>query len=189
MEGPLGAGSARSARPGALLIHGIAAGMAGSVPAMPDSPASPPTASVTIRASAEDLYDLVTDVANMGRLSPECTGGKWLDGATGPAVGARFKGTNKRGMIRWSTVNRVVAADRGREFAFETDGSGARWTYRFQAQGDDTVVTESREMFKKRPASATFFATLLLGGTGAHDDEMNQGLRATLERLKAVAEG
>ncbi|MFZ4518182.1 MAG: SRPBCC family protein [Microthrixaceae bacterium] len=154
---------------------------------MPDSPAS---ASVTIRRSAGDLYDLVTDVAGMGRFSPECTGGHWLDGATGPAVGARFKGTNRRGFARWSTVNRVVAAEPGRVFSFETDGSGARWTYRFEPAGDGaTVVTESREMFRKRPATATFFATLFLGGTRSHDDEMDRGLLATLERIKAHAEG
>jgi hypothetical protein len=50
------------------------------------------------------------------------------------------------------------------------------------------VVTESREMFKKRPASATFFATLLLGGTAGHDQEMDDGMQATLDQLKAVAE-
>jgi len=146
------------------------------------------SASVSIDATADALYDLVTDVAAMGRLSPECTGGKWLDGATGPAVGARFKGTNKRGVIRWSTVNRVVAAERGKEFSFETDGSGARWTYRFESADGHTVVTESREMFKTRPKSAAFFSKYLLGGTDDHDQEMNQGLQATLDRLKAVAE-
>lgn len=101
---------------------------------MPDAPAS---ASVRIEASAEDLYDLVTDVAGMGRFSTECIGGDWLDGATGPAIGARFRGRNRRGWVRWSTVNRVVAAERGVEFAFETDGSGARWTYRFEPDGRD----------------------------------------------------
>jgi len=153
---------------------------------MPESPA---TASVTVNATPEALYDLVTDIPKMGRLSPECTGGKWLGGATGPVVGAKFRGTNKRGRIRWSTVNRVVEAERGKVFAFETDGSGARWTYRFEADGEATVVSESREMFKARPKSATFFATLLLGGTESHDAEMDQGLNDTLQRLKTVAEG
>jgi len=153
---------------------------------MSDSPAS---ATVTIEASPEKLYELVTDIANMGKLSPECTGGKWLGGATGPAVGAKFKGTNKAGMIRWSTVNRVVVAEPGKAFSFETDGSGARWTYHFEADGNSTVVTESREMFKKRPLLATVFASLLLGGTKSHDGVMDQGLQDTLNRLKAVAEG
>jgi hypothetical protein len=143
---------------------------------------------VRIEASAEDLYDLVTDVAGMGRFSTECIGGDWLDGATGPAIGARFRGRNRRGWVRWSTVNRVVAAERGVEFAFETDGSGARWTYRFEPDGDATVVTETREMFKPRPRSAAIFAKLLLGGAEAHDAEMDAGLRSTLERLRAHVE-
>jgi hypothetical protein len=146
------------------------------------------SATLTIAASAEHLYDLVTDVANMGRLSPECTGGAWLGGATGAAVGARFKGTNKRGMIRWSTKNDVVAAERGKVFSFETEGSGCRWTYTFEPDGEATVVTESREMFKQRPASAKFFSKWLLGGTAEHDQEMVDGMRATLERLKVLAE-
>lgn len=146
-------------------------------------------ASLTIAASPELLYDLVTDVSGMGRLSPECTGGKWLDGVTGPQVGARFKGTNKRGMIRWSTTSTVVAAEPGREFTFETPDSGARWSYLFEAEGDGTCVTESRRMYKERPTLAKWFATLLLGGTESHDQEMDAGMMVTLQRLKALAEG
>src|SRR3954470_3226665 len=90
-------------------------------PPMTDAPAPDPADSVSLRiaASPEALYDIVSDPAAMGALSPECVGGHWLDGATGPAVGARFKGKNKRGIARWSTKSTVVAADRGKEFAFE----------------------------------------------------------------------
>ena len=144
--------------------------------------------SLRIEADPERIYAIVTDVAQMGRLSPECTGGRWLGGATGPAVGASFKGTNKRGFARWSTTNRVVAATPGTEFAFETKQSGVRWTYRLQPDGDGTVVTESRALFKKRPASAKVFTKLLLGGVDEHDDELRAGMQTTLERLKVVAE-
>lgn len=144
--------------------------------------------SLVIDAPADRLYDIVSDVSKMGRLSPECTGGKWLGGATGPAVGARFKGHNRRGWARWSTTNRVVAANRGREFAFETLQSGARWGYRFDPTGDATTVTESHEMFRRRPAIAWVYATLMLGGAKEHDDEVKAGMRTSLERLKAVAE-
>jgi uncharacterized protein YndB with AHSA1/START domain len=146
--------------------------------------------SVTLRidAAPERIYAIVTDVAQMGRLSPECTGGRWLAGATGPAVGARFKGHNKRGIARWSTTNEVVAAEPGREFAFETQQSGTRWAYRFEPDGDGTLVTESRAAFKPRPLVARVFSALALGGVAEHDEEMRDGMRATLERLKAVAE-
>jgi uncharacterized protein YndB with AHSA1/START domain len=144
--------------------------------------------SLRIDAAPDAVYAIVTDVAQMGRLSPECTGGHWLDGATGPAVGAKFKGSNKRGFARWSTTNRVVEAEPGRAFSFETNESGTRWTYRLEPDGDGTLVTESRAAFKDRPLLAKVFSTLLLGGVDDHDDEMRDGMRQTLERLKAVAE-
>ena len=149
---------------------------------------SPDEVSIAISAPADRIYDIVTDVSRMGRLSPECTGGKWLGKADGPSVDARFKGTNRRGWARWSTTNTVVEANRGRAFAFETKQSGARWTYRFEPDGDATVVTESHSMFRRRPAVAWVFANLLLGGAQDHDDEVRAGMRATLLRLKEVAE-
>lgn len=160
-------------------------------PHMPGTASSSaPGDSVTVRiaAPAERLYDIVTDIAAMGRLSPECTGGRWLGGATGPAVGARFRGTNRRGIARWSTTNEVVVADAGREFAFETQQSGMRWTYRFEPDGDGTLVTEERAAFRPRPLLARAFTNLALGGSEDHEDELRAGMLATLERLRAVAE-
>lgn len=154
-------------------------------PATPD-PAD--SVSLRIAATPEALYAIVSDPEGLGRLSPECTGGRWLDGATGPAVGARFKGSNKRGFIRWSTTNTVVAADPGREFAFETKDSAMRWSYRFEPDGDGTLVTESRAPAGEYPWLAKAFTTVLLGGVGDHTTELRNGMRATLERLKATAE-
>ena len=144
--------------------------------------------SIRIDAAPDVLYDLVTDPANMGRLSPECTGGRWLDGATGPAVGARFKGSNKRGVIRWSTTATVVAAEPGREFAFEVGDSGIRWAYAFEPDGTGTVVTESRVASKPYPFIAKAFTTVLLGGVERHTQELRDGMAATLARLKELAE-
>ena len=157
---------------------------------MPDQPAPDPPDQVSlhIEAPPERIYDIVTDIAQMGRLSPECTGGRWLGDATGPAVGARFKGSNKRGIARWSTTNEVVAAEPGRRFSFETQQSAARWTYELEPDGSGTLVTERRELYKKRPTVAVIFTKLLLGGEDAHAEELRDGMRQTLERLKAIAE-
>jgi hypothetical protein len=56
-------------------------------------------ARVHIDAKPAELYDLVTDVTRMGEWSPECVRCVWLDGATGPAVGARFRGSNRRASL------------------------------------------------------------------------------------------
>ena len=154
-------------------------------------PADQPRDEVTLHMEAppDRIYEIVTDIAQMGRLSPECTGGKWLDGATGPAVGARFKGSNKRGFARWSTTNEVVEADPGKVFSFETQQSAARWTYRLEPDGTGTQVTETRELFKERPKVAVVFTKLLLGGEHGHDEELRAGMQQTLERVKQIAEG
>jgi uncharacterized protein YndB with AHSA1/START domain len=158
------------------------------MPAPHDPGHSGDHASVRIAAPADRIYALVSDPGQLGRLSPECVGGRWLGGATGPAVGARFKGRNKRGIARWSTTNEVVAADPGRAFAFRTQQSGVEWRYALEADGDGTVVTESRAEFKARPVVAKLFTRFALGGVEAHEDELRAGMEATLERLKAVAE-
>ena len=92
------------------------------------------------------------------------------------------------GRRRSSSSPAETEAEPGRVFSFETAQSGARWTYRLDPDGDATLVTESRGMFKDRPLLAKIYATLLLGGVEDHDDEMRDGMRQTLERLKAVAE-
>src|SRR5438309_5036388 len=98
-----------------------------------------------VNGPPEKLYELVTDVTRMGQWSPETVRCRWLGEATGPAVGARLKGRNRRGIARWTTTPVVVSAEPGREFAFET--ADTRWTYRFEPASDGgTELTESFEM-------------------------------------------
>lgn len=50
-----------------------------------------------IKASRERLWEMVSDVTRMGDWSPETTTAVWTGGATGPAVGAKFRGSNRHG--------------------------------------------------------------------------------------------
>ena len=146
------------------------------------------SASARIAASADRLYALVSDVARMGEWSPENVGGRWLGGVTGPSVGARFRGSNRRGWRRWSTTCTVVAADAGRRFAFDVSVAGvpaSRWTYEFTPDGDATVVTET--WTDRRPH---WFARLA-GATMGIDDMRahNQAnITTTLANLTSAAE-
>ena len=99
----------------------------------------------TIAASPERLYALISDLPRMGEWSPENDGGKWVKGATGPTVGAQFKGKNRNGWRRWSTMSTVVIANPASEFAFDVKAAGlkvARWGYRLAAVEGGTEVTE-----------------------------------------------
>ena len=58
---------------------------------------------IFIAAPPARVWELVTNLALMGQWSPEYQGGEWIDGATGPAVGGRLKGRNKREDREWGT--------------------------------------------------------------------------------------
>jgi hypothetical protein len=147
-------------------------------------------ASVHIDAAPELVYDLVSDVTRMGEWSPETYRCKWLDGGSGPAIGARFKGYNRRGRARWSNTLEVLIADRGREFAFRRDVlhcGVCDWRYRMEPQGAGTLLTESYEVREPDWAITNWFNGLVLG-VEDRDEDLVEGLQTTLERLKQVAE-
>lgn len=139
-------------------------------------------------APPERIWELVSDVTRIGSYSPETFEAEWLDGATGPQVGARFRGhvkRNGRGPVYWTTC-KVVAADPGRKFAF-TVMSGDKpvntWSYELVPAGEGTDVTESFQLADS-PLLKLYWA--LLGWARGRTNV--EGMRKTLERIKAEVE-
>src|SRR6185503_928681 len=95
-----------------------------------------------IEASPEALYDLIADVTRTPERTPDIVRCEWLVGATGPAVGARFKSTNRQGRgPNWSNKPVVTVADPGVEFSFtrtEPFAGTILWRHRFVAEGTGT---------------------------------------------------
>jgi hypothetical protein len=143
---------------------------------------------VTMKADPGQVWDLVSDVTRIGSYSPETLEAEWLDGATGPAVGARFRGhvkRNGRGPMYW-TVCKVTAAEPGREFAFDVL-AGSRtvntWRYVLRPVEGGTEVTESFQL-AANPLSRLYWA--LAGWARGKTNE--NGMRQTLERIRAQVE-
>jgi uncharacterized protein YndB with AHSA1/START domain len=140
-----------------------------------------------IAADPGTVYDLVSDVTRMSDWSPETTSCRWL-GAAGPAVGARFRGSNQHGGRRWSTTCTVTAADKGQRFAFSV-GWGpfpiSEWSYSIEPALEGCTVTES--WVDKRPVWMRISSPAVMGiiDRGAHN---RAGMQATLAALKAAAE-
>jgi Polyketide cyclase / dehydrase and lipid transport len=143
-------------------------------------------AQIVVDAPTAHVYDVVTDVTRMGEWSPETTKCEWIDGATGPAIGARFKGTNKRGFVSWSTKPTIVVADPGREFAFEV-GPDVRWSYRFDTEGTGTKITESFEMLRDIRWYYAIAERWLMRVKDRRAD-LERGMAETLQRIKQVVE-
>ena len=143
---------------------------------------------VTMTASAEQIWEVITDIANIGRYSPETFEAEWLDGAAGPALGAKFRGhvrRNEIGPVYWTTC-RVTACEPGREFGFEVlvgDRAVNNWHYRLTPSQGSTDVTESFHL----SASPLVSLYSVFGGQLRKRRNLRD-MRKTLERIKAVVE-
>ena len=102
-------------------------------------------------------------------------------------VGARFRGRNKRGLLRWSTTSTVRVADPPRHVDWEVDRSGMRWGYRIEPVDGGTRVTEYRQEVGPKPPSVRLAYALRLLGRDP-DAIVRAGMAETLARLKAGAE-
>jgi hypothetical protein len=131
---------------------------------------------------------MVSDVTRVGEWSPETRSAEWIDGATGPAVGARFKGHNKR-KGPWNTKCTVTAADPGKRFAFDVGKGETRWAYDIAPAADGCQVTESFEIVKVPGPFGRWSTKLGTGVTWAErEGDLVHGMEETLRRLKAAAE-
>ena len=148
-------------------------------------------ACLAMRAAPEVVYDLVSDLPRMGEWSPENQGGEWLDGAKGPAVGARFRGRNRR-KLPWTTTSVVTEADRGRTFAFavgKPEKPDTRWRYTFAGSADGGCeVTETCEL--NDPGAVWKLLTRFGVGVSwaQRPDDLRRGMEETLQKLKVAAE-
>ncbi|GAB3663015.1 SRPBCC family protein [Nocardioides korecus] len=99
--------------------------------------------SVEVAAPPEAVYDVVSDITRTGEWSPVCTSCWWDDEATAGQVGSWFTGRNELPTRTWETRSQVVAADRGREFAWQVGGDLVRWGYLLTPTATGTTLTET----------------------------------------------
>lgn len=144
------------------------------------------TAQLHIVAPADRVYALISDVTRMGDWSPETHACEWIGGATGPAIGAQFRGANHLGLIKWHTECTITAATPGEEFAFSVmhpnGREETRWRYTLTPTENGTDVTESYE-FLWCPLASRLLETVI-----PRDRQLRRGIHQTLERIADEAE-
>ncbi len=88
---------------------------------------------VDIKAPPAAVWPLVTDIGFPAAFSEEFLGARWDDGSDGPALGARFVGTNAHPAIgQWDVPCFVHRFVERRQFGWCTsdpDNPGARWCF------------------------------------------------------------
>ena len=137
------------------------------------------------------VWALVSDITKMGEYSPEVVEAEWLDGATGPAVGARYRGHVKRNenwpVLYWTTC-KITECVPGR--GLRVRGHHAR------PAGEHLALRVSCRPATEAPTSPSrsISATTSSPRSGARSEGSSasaateRDMLRTLERVKAVAE-
>jgi uncharacterized protein YndB with AHSA1/START domain len=149
---------------------------------------APVGAFVDIAAPPEVVWRLVSDIKRMPEFSPELRSAQWISAVAEPVVGARFKGTNKHGVSRWSTSCEVVTADPPRVFSYEVGFWGfkvSQWTYEIEPTATGCRLAESTI---DRRGSLMKYVGGPATGTIDRPNHNLAGIRKTLDAIKATAE-
>jgi uncharacterized protein YndB with AHSA1/START domain len=142
-----------------------------------------------VGAPPDRLWDMVADLPRMPTWSPENERTEWRAGATGPALGARFRGVNRNGSRSWKSVGEITELEPGRRLAFRVRAGPfniSEWAYTFEPTPEGCRVTEA---WTDRRSG--FMRVLSRRVTGVDDRPTHnrRGMEQTLERLAAGAEG
>lgn len=101
--------------------------------------------SIRVAAAPEAVWAVVTDISVSARFSPEVQAAEWIDGASGVAVGSRFRGLNKNEYLgEWATESVVSEVDEGRRWVwqvFNQDNEvSASWGFEVEPGRDAVTV-------------------------------------------------
>jgi uncharacterized protein YndB with AHSA1/START domain len=100
-----------------------------------------------IDAPAERVWALVTDVNLPARFSEEFQEGRWLDGVTEAAAGARFQGRNRHQArdAEWETTCTVTACETNKQFAWAVGDPhfpSASWRFELEPAAEGTRLRQ-----------------------------------------------
>ena len=145
------------------------------------------SASIDIDRPPAEVFEAISDITRIGEWSPECMAARWVGGATGPGVGARFEGDNKAvigglTLKKWTTTSEVTACVPGEVFEFVAEGY-TTWRYELKPSASGTTVTESFSF-----VSPTGLQKFIYEGVMKRSKAMVKGMGATLVKIKASLE-
>ncbi|MDP2292783.1 MAG: hemerythrin domain-containing protein [Actinomycetota bacterium] len=142
--------------------------------------------SVVVEADLDAVWDIVRDPTRVGEWSHECVGAEWV-GATGAHPGARFRGRNRQGLLRWGRLCEVVRIEPG-ELVWRTVPTrlypdSTEWAIRVDRVDAGTRIEQSFRVVK-----GTWLEPVYARLLPAHH-ERTAALTNDLERIGALAAG
>lgn len=150
---------------------------------------------VTVDAAPEEVWKVVSDIAVPPRFSDELLSVAWLDGVTGPELGARFVGCNEHPAIgRWETMSVIAEYDPPQRIAWNVENRGAvsaSWRFEVLAEGDRTRL---RQWGRMGPAPSGLTPAIAARPdkeeriVAERMEEWRRNMTANVEGIKALVE-
>lgn len=151
-------------------------------------------AEAAVKAGAQTLWSLITDITVMPRFSTELQQVSWAEGYDGPSLGAQFIGVNRHPAVgEWQTLSTIVDFDRPRVFAWavgDPDCPAATWRFDI-APHDGGCALRYTARIGPGPSGVTMLierepdrAGEIISGRLA---QLSSAMAATLEGIAALA--
>jgi uncharacterized protein YndB with AHSA1/START domain len=140
---------------------------------------------IDIDAPVDKVWELITDTRRMPEWSPQCRMMKPM----GPLrQGTRTLNLNRRKRLYWTTTSTITEVIPQRKFAFRVNTNNTIWSYELAPTATGTRVVESRHAENGVKPASNFLVNMLFGGVPSFEDELVDGMNASLARIKAAAE-
>jgi hypothetical protein len=100
-----------------------------------------------MRASPSAIWQACIDPALPLENSPELVAATWDPDGPPPGIGARLKGTNRRGDNEWTTTSYVVEWEPNRVWSYEVgigEDAASRWWFVLDDHHDGTVTVTQK---------------------------------------------
>lgn len=154
-------------------------------------------ATVEVASDVRTVWDVVTDPAMPARFSSELAGVEWLDGATGPELGARFRGSNRHDLAgEWQMDCVITAFDVDRRFEWTVGDPAdptATWRFELDPTAPDRTTLSQHVRLGPGPSKLTEIIASMPDAEEHVIDrrlaEHRENMRRTLEGARALVEG
>jgi len=142
-------------------------------------------AEVDINAPVTTVWELVSDLKKMPQWSPQC---RWMKPIGQLRQGARTVNLNRRGLMFWPTTCRITELVPEKKLAFKVNENNTVWTYELEPTEAGTRLVETRHAENGTTAVSNFLVQNMMGGVPSFEQELIDGMNASLSRIKAAAE-
>jgi uncharacterized protein YndB with AHSA1/START domain len=143
---------------------------------------------IEVGAPPARVWALVSDLPRLAEWSPQVV--RSFKRTPGPVqLSTRFLNLNRRGLLVWPTRSKVVRFEPHTEIAFRVKENYTIWSFTLEPTDDGgTRITQRRETPDGISDISHRLTRAVLGGLDEFAEELRQGMRSTLARIKAEAE-